>query len=121
LYKTIYTNSVGKFTISESYDPSKEYYIQIDAQHLNKFNLLLNEISEQIGKEKIAYILDSDEYSDLCLANLQTFELVDAVKENPCLGKEVDASNYKRFLAKKALQERWFSSKDSELKMGYKT
>lgn len=31
LYKTIYTNSNGYYSISESYDPSKEYYIQIDA------------------------------------------------------------------------------------------
>jgi hypothetical protein len=31
LYKTIYTNSAGYYSISEAYDPSKEYYIQIDA------------------------------------------------------------------------------------------
>jgi hypothetical protein len=31
LYKTIYTNSSGYYSISETYDPSKEYYIQIDA------------------------------------------------------------------------------------------
>ena len=55
LYKTIYTNSVGKFTISESYDPSKEYYIQIDAppltqsfttnDGLNISNIILGKIS----------------------------------------------------------------------------
>ena len=31
LYKTIYTNSSGYYSISESYDPSKEYYIEISA------------------------------------------------------------------------------------------
>jgi len=31
LYKTIYTNSSGYYSISESYDPSKEYYIEINA------------------------------------------------------------------------------------------
>ena len=31
LYKTIYTNSSGYFSISETYDPSKEYYILVDA------------------------------------------------------------------------------------------
>jgi hypothetical protein len=31
LYKTIYTNSSGYYSISESYDPTKEYYIQVDA------------------------------------------------------------------------------------------
>ena len=28
-YKTVYTNSSGYYSISESYDPSKEYYIEI--------------------------------------------------------------------------------------------
>jgi hypothetical protein len=31
LYKTIYTNSSGYYSINEAYDPSKEYYLQIDA------------------------------------------------------------------------------------------
>jgi hypothetical protein len=31
LYKTVYTNSNGYYSISESYDPSKEYYIEIPA------------------------------------------------------------------------------------------
>jgi hypothetical protein len=31
LYKTIYTNSAGYYSISEAYDPSKEYYIEISA------------------------------------------------------------------------------------------
>jgi len=31
LYKTIYTNSNGYYSISEAYDPSKEYYIEINA------------------------------------------------------------------------------------------
>lgn len=30
-YKTVYTNSSGYYSISESYDPTKEYYIQVDA------------------------------------------------------------------------------------------
>jgi hypothetical protein len=31
LYKTIYTNSAGYYSISEAYDPSKEYYIEVNA------------------------------------------------------------------------------------------
>lgn len=31
LYKTIYTNSAGYYSISEAYDPSKEYYIELNA------------------------------------------------------------------------------------------
>ena len=32
LYKTVYTNSTGRFTISETYDPSKEYYIVVNSK-----------------------------------------------------------------------------------------
>ena len=31
LYKTIYTNAAGYYSISEAYDPSKEYYIELNA------------------------------------------------------------------------------------------
>jgi len=36
LYKTIYTNSSGRYIISETYDPSKEYYIQLDVPPLTQ-------------------------------------------------------------------------------------
>lgn len=31
VYKTIYTNSSGYYSFSETYDPSKEYYLELDA------------------------------------------------------------------------------------------
>ena len=31
LYKTVYTNSLGYYSFNETYDPSKEYYIEINA------------------------------------------------------------------------------------------
>jgi hypothetical protein len=34
LYKTVYTNNNGYYSISEPYDPSKEYYIQLDLPSL---------------------------------------------------------------------------------------
>lgn len=115
-----------KVTLPEGYifDILSVYQVKIikstdNSQNLSNFNFLRNEISDQIGKEKTADIIDSKEYDDLCTANIETFELVDAVKLDPCLGKEVDAANYKRFLAKKALQERWFDSSYSEVKIGY--
>jgi hypothetical protein len=33
LYKTVYTNSAGYYSFSEAYDPSKEYYIQLDVMN----------------------------------------------------------------------------------------
>jgi hypothetical protein len=115
-----------KVTLPEGYifDILSVYQVKMiksteNSTHLNSFSALLNEISNQIGKEKTADIIESKEYNDLCVANLETFELVDAVKLDPCLGKEVDTANYKRFLAKKALQEKWFDSSYAEVKIGY--
>ena len=97
----------------------KLFKFQEDSIHLSNFNNLLNEIKSEIGNDKTLQVMESQEYFDLVAANLATFELVDAVKTEPCLGKEVDASNYKRFLAKKDLQEKWFDSNYSEVKVGY--
>lgn len=36
LYKTVYTNSSGYYSFNETYDPSKEYYIQIDVPPLTQ-------------------------------------------------------------------------------------
>jgi len=90
-----------------------------DNLNLRNFNILLNEIKSQIGNNQTDIIINSQEYANLLKANLETFELVDAVKVNPCLGKEVDESNYNRFLAKKTLQEKYFNSTYSETKIGY--
>jgi hypothetical protein len=117
-----------KITLPEGYifDILSIYQIKIskcaqeeDFIHLNNFNNLLNEIKSQIGDTLTDLIINSDEYKNLLIANLSTFELVDAVKTDACLGKEVDQANYKRFLAKKALQEKWFNNNYLEVKIGY--
>jgi hypothetical protein len=36
LYKTVYTNSSGYYSFNETYDPSKEYYIQLDVPSLTQ-------------------------------------------------------------------------------------
>jgi hypothetical protein len=115
-----------KITLPEGYifDILSIYQVKIlkapeNTTNYDNFNKLLAEITVEIGHEKAISIIESKEYDDLCQANLQTFELVDAVKSNTCLGGEVDASNYKRFLAKKALQEKWFNNTYSEIKIGY--
>lgn len=115
-----------KVTLPEAYifDILSIYQVKIAKSPNNELNQanfenLLNEISAEIGKEKTSTILNSTEYNDLFIANLETFDLVDAVKTNPCLGMEVDASNYRRFLAKSALQKKWFESDYGETKIGY--
>jgi hypothetical protein len=87
--------------------------------HSQNFNKLYSEIALQIGKEKIDLILNSEEYLNLLKANTDTFNLVDAVKTNPCLGREVDESNYNRYLKKVALQSKFFDTKITETKIGY--
>jgi hypothetical protein len=98
----------------------KLFKFQDNTTHLNNFKNLLAEIKNQIGHDKTMKIVESEEFLNLISANMETFDLVDAVKVNPCLGKDVDRSNYKRFLAKKSLQEKWFDSEYSEVKIGYK-
>jgi hypothetical protein len=115
-----------KITLPEGYifdllsiNQIKLFKFKDEVAHQKNFTNLLNEIKRQIGNEKTLEVMESQEYFDLVNANLTTFELVDAVKTNPCLGREVDESNYKRFLSKKALQEKWFNSEYSEVKIGY--
>jgi hypothetical protein len=87
--------------------------------HVDNFNKLYTEIANQIGIDKINKILLSKEYADLVSANTETFNLVDMVKLNPCLGKEIDQSNFNRYLKKVALQEKFFQSQITETKIGY--
>jgi len=115
-----------KITLPEGYifDILSIYQVKIlksnnDKVSLRNFNNLLEEIYEQIGKERTTTIIDSKEYNDLYIANLATFDLVDLVKSDPCLGKQVDESNYNRYLKKVALQEKFFKSKITEIKIGY--
>lgn len=83
------------------------------------YNLCKKRIISQIGLYEFLEIESSEEYKELLEANLNTFNLVDAVKSDPCLGAEVDKSNYERFLKKQALQKKFFGSVGNEIKIGY--
>jgi hypothetical protein len=83
------------------------------------YNHCKENITSQVGLYQFLEIESSKEYKELLEANLNTFNLVDAVKSNPCLGTEVDKSNYERFLKKQALQKKFFDSIGSEIKIGY--
>lgn len=68
-------------------------------------------------------ILKSTEFSDLVFANLAIFERIDEMKKKTPTGEDaifIDSMNYKRFLYKKALQEKFFpNEKLTEQKFGY--
>ncbi len=92
-----------------------------EASEKNKVNFqnLEKEISECIGAAKFKEIIDSDFYKELYQTNLDIFKLVDKVKEEPGIAKDMDALNYKRYIVKSGLQENFFGSKMSEIKIGY--
>lgn len=83
------------------------------------YNHCKENIISQVGLYNFLEIESSTEYKALLEANLNTFNLVDAVKLDPCLGMEVDKSNYERFLKKQALQKKFFGSISNEIKIGY--
>lgn len=77
-------------------------------------------ISSQVGSDLHKKIMSSEYYKHLYLVNSKLFDLVELVKKDPCLGKQVDDMVYERFKAKQALQNKFFpSSSYSEQKIGY--
>ena len=64
--------------------------------------------------------MESVEYKKLYEVNTKTFEAVDDAKEDGVKASYVDKCNYERYLAKVALQERFFPEEDmKENKLGY--
>ena len=95
------------------YDYSKNELI------LDKVNECKNYLSEQLGSELFNKIINSLEYMNVIDANRKTFEWVDKAKTDSCKASDVDHSNYERCKARNALQEKFFSTKISEVKFGY--
>lgn len=76
----------------------------------------LDDLAALIAPLKLKEILCSDEFQRLVAANLKTFNLVDLARENQCEAKDVDDANTERFLAKKALQVKFFGTDIVETK-----
>jgi hypothetical protein len=86
----------------------------------NNFIETREHISAQIGASLMQLVEDSQEYANLYQANLELFELVDLAKTNSVSAKQVDDGVYKRFLAKRALQNKFFpEAAKVEQKFGY--
>ena len=82
--------------------------------------LTRDHLADQIGHDLLTQVLNSAEYWNLFTANDELFSLVDAAKTNSVTAKEVDDGVYKRFLAKRALQDKFFPDADKvEQKFGY--
>jgi len=114
-----------KVSLDEAYvfDLLSIYAVKIDNSEGDKkrqseknYNLLSNEIIESIGIDKFTDIILSDEYKNLVDANQIVFDLVDRAKENK-LAKATADANYERYLKKIELQQKFFETKITEIKI----
>jgi hypothetical protein len=89
-------------------------------EQTDNFYKCAEKIASQLGETKHSEVMGSQEFRNLILANNKVFDLVDRVKKDPCLGAEVDAANYQRYLAKTSLQKKFWPLADvKEIKIGY--
>ncbi len=86
------------------------------AKTLEKMSDMIEEVVEQIGKDKYQEIISSTEYEKMVYANQKVFELIDQSKFDDGLAKITDDANYDRHIAKMALQKRFFDSELTEVK-----
>ena len=75
-YKTVYTNSSGYYSIAESYDPSKEYYIRVDvptrvqAYVLSDVQAVSNVILNKVTRNGLTFhMFDVNDDSRLTIAD----------------------------------------------------
>ncbi len=81
---------------------------------------LEQEINEAISFDKAIQIYKSVEYCNLKNINKEIYELIDIMNSSSSYvdAKTINNLNYQRFLAKKALQEKFFGELN-EIKVGY--
>jgi hypothetical protein len=88
-------------------------------KHIENYNNLYDEISEQITDIKMHQIIKSQEYKDLIDINTKVFDLVDLGKEREGLTRITAMANYDRFILKNKLQKKFFQNPLKEVKIGY--
>jgi hypothetical protein len=88
-------------------------------KHIENYNTLHDEISEQISDIKMLEIIKSEEYKDLVDINSKVFDLVDLGKDQEGLAKITAMANYDRFILKNKLQKKFFKNPLKEAKIGY--
>ena len=76
-------------------------------------------LKKQLGEDLYNKIINSLEYKNILDANQKTFNMVDLAKDNQCTAQDVDKCNYERYKAKITFQNKFFTTKISETKIGY--
>jgi hypothetical protein len=112
-----------KLTVDEAY--AFDYYSILSLKNSNGFlsldvlQTVKKDLEESLGEDLVKNILNSQEYESLLNANKLTFDAVDKAKEDLVKASYVDKCNYERMLAKKSLQNKFFNTDLSEVKIGY--
>jgi len=112
-----------KITVDEAY--AFDYYSILELKKQNGsqvdqiIDIIKSDLLEQIGVEKFNLIIESEEYLKLYSSNKTTFEAVDKAKTDEVLASYVDRCNFLRMVYKRELQNKFFSSSLSEVKLGY--
>lgn len=75
---------------------------------LNTLSRIASSYVAQRSIKEWQYIRESEEFSALLKSNQDTFEMVERAKIDMCSACDVDRANYHRYLAKKALQDKFF-------------
>ena len=86
-------------------------------KHIENYNTLYSEISEQITDIKMNEIIESEEYKDLVDINTKVFDLVDLGKEQEGLARTTAMANFDRFILKNKLQKKFFKNNLKEAKI----
>lgn len=94
--------------------------LQIKANIKQQIENLQRQINIAIGYDKAKEIYNSIQYFNLYTSNLIIFDLLDQVNQK----KEMDAAvvndeNYRRYICKNELNNKFFNGKLEEIKVGY--
>ena len=93
--------------------------IQLLEKVKNELQTLSNQISSSISMPRTQEIVDSEEYNDLLKINEKLFNLFNECKKGGMDALIPDEYNWKRHLAKKTLQKKFFNEDFNEVKLGY--
>jgi hypothetical protein len=102
--------SINEVKLESTNDLNKKTILQ------NSYNSLKTEIIDSIGSDLFIEIIDSKEYLDLKMSNKHVFDLVDRANETE-LSKLTADANYQRYLNKMSLQNKFFITKLTEVKI----
>ena len=106
------------FDLLSIYEVKIDYSIDLDKKIKlqQSYDLLKSEIAETIGDKLVIDILSSDEYAQLKQSNKIVFDLVDRANETK-LSKLTADANYMRYLNKISLQNKFFNTTLTEVKI----